>query len=183
MTEDGFKLGVWLSKCREKYAKGTLDGEKIRQLEAIRMVWSKSRKNDWDGCFELVREYSRKNGNLRIPPDYVADGVWLNKWLNEQKLILQGRRAGKRLSEEQIRKLRSIGFTAREPKEVRWGEKYAELKAYVDAHGNCRLPVHYTDSSGQDLYVWLVNQKQSAKSGRMSDERKRLLRAVGAIGE
>ena len=112
VTPDGFKLGVWLSKYREKYAKGALDGDKIAKLEAINMVWSKSRKNDWDECFESVREYYRAHGDLSIPTGYKAGGVWLNKWLNEQKQIILGRRGDKTLTDEQIAKLRSIGFTA-----------------------------------------------------------------------
>lgn len=48
------------------------------------MGWSKSRKNDRDDCFEKVREYYLANGDLSIPPDYMADGVCLSKWLNEQ---------------------------------------------------------------------------------------------------
>ena len=59
----------------------------------------------------------------------------------------------------------------------------AELKEYYTEHGHCRLPVNYTDSAGQRLYIWLVNQKRSAKSGKMSEERKNRLRAVGALGE
>ena len=111
VTPDRFKLGVWLSKCREKYAKGALDGDKIAKLEAINMVWSKSRKNDWDECFESVREYYRAHGDLAIPTGYKAGGVWLNKWLNEQKQIMLGRRGDKTLTDEQTAKLRSIGFT------------------------------------------------------------------------
>ena len=181
VCDDSYKLGVWLSKCREKYAKGTLTDYQIKQLESINIVWNKSRKNDWESCFEKAEEYYEFHGNLNIPPNYTADGVWLNKWLNEQKLILQGKREGKKLTESQISKLKSIGLTAEEPRDIRWQQRYAELKHYYDTHGNIHIPTDYTDSSGQNLYVWLTNQKQSAKSGRMSDDRKRKLRAVGAL--
>ena len=181
VTADGFKLGVWLSKCREKYAKETLGPEKIRQLEAINMVWSKSRKNDWDECFEKVKEYYLANGNLSIPADYVADGVWLNKWLNEQKQVLLGNREGKTLTEEQKQKLASVSFTVGGMREIRWQQRYDELLRYYSAHGNSRLPVGYTDSQGTDLHAWLANQKKRAKDGRMSSERQRLLREVGAL--
>lgn len=181
VTPDGFKLGVFLSKCREKYAKGKLTAEEQARLEEIHMVWSKSRKNDWDDCFEAVRAYYEAHGDLALPADYTAGGVWLNKWLNEQKQILLGNRKGKTLTEEQRRKLASIGFTGTDPRETKWDEKYAELQEYYAAHGHCRLPVNYTDSAGQRLYIWLVNQKRSARSGKMSEERKNRLRAVGAL--
>ena len=181
VCEDGYKLGVWLSKCREKYAKGTLTDSQIKQLEDIKIVWNKSRRNDWDECFEKAQAYYKEHGNLNVPPSYTSDGVWLNKWLNEQKLILQGKRDNKKLTDSQKSKLASIGLTADEPRDIKWQQRYAELKHYYDTHGNSRLPVDYTDSSGKNLYVWLTNQKQSAKSGRMSDDRKRKLRAVGAL--
>ena len=181
VCDDGYKLGVWLSKCREKYAKGTLTDSQIEQLEALKIVWNKSRRNDWDSCFEKAQTYYKEHGNLNVPPSYVADGVWLNKWLNEQKLILQGKRTGKTLTEAQKSKLASIGLTAEEPRDIRWQQRYAELKHYYDQHGDIKLPTDYTDSSGQNLYVWLTNQKVSAKAGKLSDRRKNLLREVGAL--
>ena len=126
VTSDGFKLGVWLTKCREKYAKGTLDKDKITELEKINMVWSKSRKNDWDDCFESVREYYRAHGDLAIPTNYTVNGVWLNKWLNEQKQIMLGKRAAKSLTDRQVAKLRSIGFTVTRKATVRHSD--AELQ-------------------------------------------------------
>ena len=145
------------------------------------MVWNKSRKNDWYDCFEMAKTYFREHGNLDIPSDYVVDGVWLNKWLNEQRQILIGNRKGKQLTEEQIEKLRSIGFTQSLYRENRWDRKYAELKEYYDEHGDCRLPMQYTDSQGENLYSWLRNQRQYAKNGKMSAERRKLLSEIGAI--
>lgn len=182
VTPDGFKLGVWLSKCREKYAKGTLEAGKIQRLEAIHMVWNKSRKNDWDECFEKVKEYYLTHGDLSIPPDYVVGGVWLNKWLIEQRLIWLGKREGKTLTEEQKRKLASVSFTVEGKSEIRWRQRYDELQKYYSAHGDSRLPIGYTDAQGQNLYIWLANQKAYAKSGKLSDKRQRLLQEVGALG-
>ncbi len=181
VTPDGYKLGVFLRKCREKYVNGKLSETEQNRLDAIGMVWNKSRRNDWNDCFEMARAYFKEHGNLDIPPDYVVDGVWLNKWLNEQRQIMIGNREGKHLTEEQIEKLRSIGFTQTLKRENRWDRKYAELKEYYDEHGDCRLPTRYTDSQGENLYVWLDNQKKFAKQGKMSAERKRLLDAINAI--
>ena len=66
-------------------------------------------------------------------------------------------------------------------RENKWNKKYAELKTYYDEHGDSRLPIGYTDSQGENLYVWLSNQKQVAKQGKMSAERKKLLSEIGAI--
>ena len=128
-----------------------------------------------------ARTYFKEHGDLNVPHDYVAEGVWLSKWLNEQRQILIGNRGGKKLTEDQIEKLHSIGFTQTLNRENRWDEKYMELKVYYDEHGNSRLPCGYTDSRGENLYNWLCRQKQCAKQGKMSAERKRLLAAINAI--
>ena len=179
VTSDGYKLGVFLSKCREKYAKGKLSEEQIKRLESINIVWNKSRKNDWNDCFEKAKNYYETHGDLNVPPKYIVDGLWLNKWLNEQKHIMQGRREGKKLTDEQIRKLASISFTAG-TKEEKWLQKYGELKKYYDIHGNIKLPINYTDSTGQNLYTWLTNQKISARAGKMDEKRRKLLQDLGA---
>ena len=181
VCDDGYKLGQWLSKCREKYAKNTLTDSQIKQLENIKIVWNKSRKNDWEDCYKLAKDYFVKHGSLNVPSSFVSDGIWLNKWLNEQKLILQGRRSGQKLTDSQVEKLKSIGLTSEEPRDIRWQQRYDELKHYYDQHGDSKIPTDYTDSSGQNLYVWLTNQKVSAKAGKLSDRRKSLLREVGAL--
>ena len=181
VTPDGYKLGVFLSKCREKYVKGKLSETELKRLNAIGMVWNKSRKKDWDECFESVREYYREHGDISIPVDYTANGVWLNKWLNEQRQILIGNRKGKQLTKEQTEKLCSIGFTQSLERDNRWDRKYAELKEYYDEHGDSRLPFGYTDSHGENLYDWLYNQRKYAKQGKMSAERRKLLAAINAI--
>ena len=48
---------------------------------------------------------------LCIPADYRPDGIWLGKWINEQKQIYRGNRAGKSLSREQVQRLEQIGIT------------------------------------------------------------------------
>ncbi len=120
VTSDGYKLGVWLSKAREKYAKGVLSREQIEQLEAFGMVWDKSRKNDWEDCYRKALAYYQEYGNLFIPSNYIVDGIWLGKWVNEQRQILAGNRQGKTLTNEQKEKLSSIGLTAEKPAEERW---------------------------------------------------------------
>ena len=149
VTEDGYKLGVWLCKCRERQAKGTLSEERIKRLESINMVWSKSRKNDWDECFECVKEYYLEHGDVNIPPDFKANGIWLNKWLSEQRQIILGKRKGKKLKDEQIEKLRSVGFIVDGNITVQWLEKYNDLKCYYNRYGNLKLPVGYKNSKGE----------------------------------
>ena len=50
-----------------------------------------------------------------MPADHVVDGVWLRRWLSEQKARLNGKPSGrsktvKTLTPEQIQQLGSVGI-------------------------------------------------------------------------
>ncbi len=108
-TESGYSLGAWISKNRTAYKNGKLSNERIDRLNSIGMIWDKSNKNSWSECYDYAKAYYLEHGNLNIPANYKANGIWLNKWLNEQKQIYLGKRPGKSLSHEQVRRLEDIG--------------------------------------------------------------------------
>lgn len=109
-TKDGYMLGRWLDRQRER--KDKLSQDRIEKLNALGMVWDKP--NSWEVRYSLAKAYFEEHGNLNVPPKYIADGVWLNKWLNEQKHIYLGKRKGKSLTADQISRLNAIG--------MRWGK-------------------------------------------------------------
>ena len=47
------------------------------------MVWEK--KDSWAARYALAEEYYRQHGDLKVPRDSVVQGVWLNKWISEQR--------------------------------------------------------------------------------------------------
>lgn len=69
------------------------------------------KKDSWEKRYTLAKAYYKEHGNLNVPAKYIVDGVWLNKWLNEQRQIYLGKRGSKRLTQEQIAKLSSLGVT------------------------------------------------------------------------
>ena len=110
-TQDGLALGRWIR--RQKTAK--LTEERKAKLEAIGFVWEKA--DPWMEKFKLVKAYYDQHGNTSMPADYVAEDVWLRRWLTEQIARLNGKPTGKNktvkhLTEEQIRCLRSVGIVA-----------------------------------------------------------------------
>ncbi len=108
-TKAGYALGRWIYRQREAHRAGELLSDRVERLSALGMHWGHTKRNDWDECFALVQRYYHEHGHIRIPADYTADGIWLHKWLNEQKQIYNGRRAGKTLTAEQIERLESVG--------------------------------------------------------------------------
>ncbi len=95
---DGCRLGRWIRRQRELYrgmaqewqgldeaggSREKLCKERFRRLSAIGMVWEND--DSWERRFALAKEYYEEHGNLEIPADYVVEGIWLGRWLREQK--------------------------------------------------------------------------------------------------
>ena len=70
------------------------------------MKWEK--EDSWDIRYAYAEAYLKKHGDLNIPARYIEDGIWLGKWLYEQKQLYLGRKKGKRLKEERAQKLKVL---------------------------------------------------------------------------
>ena len=86
ITEDGMKLGSWITDQRKKYGKGKLSKERIQWLEQIGFVWKPSEEK-WMRGFHALEVYLAQNGTTdSIPAQYVSDeGVRLSRWVQSQK--------------------------------------------------------------------------------------------------
>lgn len=179
VCEDGFKLGAWIANHRDK--RGTkITEERRKKLDSIGMVWNKPTADElWETRFEFVKKYFEEYGNLDIPGDCKVEGTWLAKWLNEQKHIYHGRREGKILTEEQIKKLESIGMHWEDRKDSIWLKRYEMLKKYKAENGSADVPGNYLTESGFNLGVWLKTQKTRLRKGECTAEQRRLLREAG----
>ena len=118
VSPDGYKLGKWLAEKREQ-GKGKLSPDKQQALDALGMIWTKP--DSWEIRYALVKAYFEEHGNLNIPPKYTVDGIWLAKWLNEQRQIYIGNRGKKTLTKDQIERLEAIGMT--------WGKRAQKLSS------------------------------------------------------
>ena len=175
-TEDGIALGKWIRDQRDIYASGKLSEERIEKLRSIGFVLEKT--DPWEEKYQLAKAYYAEHGNLNVPYDYVVSGVWLNKWLNEQKLIADGRRK-KQLTSEQLSKLEAIGFHYGVTLyEQQWNERYELAKAYYEEHGNLDIPKDYCVGDFQ-LGIWIRQQKSQYRTGNMSKEHFRQLSDIG----
>lgn len=98
VDEDGVDLRRWIAQRRTWRKSGIkskmLSPERIAALDSIGMVWDVP-----DYIFETnyasAVQYHRVHGHLNVPVEYIINGVWLNKWVNEQKIIGEDRRNNK----------------------------------------------------------------------------------------
>jgi len=112
VTENGIRLGRWVRTQREAY-KTTLSEARKKKLDMLGMLWQP--EDPWNAKFRLVRQYYEANGHTNMPVDYVVDGVWLRRWLSEQKARLNGNaKSAKKLSASQAAMLASVGILPRQ---------------------------------------------------------------------
>lgn len=110
--EDGYPLGRWLGNQRQardgKFQNRPLSEEQIRQLNAIGMIWGKSRDERWNDFYSAAQAYYLKNGNLEMPAQYkTQDGSCLGMWVYDQK---RNWKSGKLCSPERYKRLAAIGM-------------------------------------------------------------------------
>ncbi len=108
VSPSGYRLGGWADDQREKHRWGKLRPERFQRLDALGFPWEK--EDPWEKRYALAKAWYEEHHDLKVPGKLVVDGIWLGKWLNEQKHIYLGSRKGKRLTEEQIRKLTDLGM-------------------------------------------------------------------------
>ena len=175
-TTDGFLLGKWIDRQRrnEKIS----DSRKLK-LDNIGMVWNK--ESSWDIRFKLAKAYFEENGSLNIPINYVSDGIWLGKWLSEQKKKYQ---AGN-LPDEYVHRLELLNIEwyskVQNKSDEAWEQSFCKVYDYYKVHGSISNIGSGKSDAEQKLNLWITAQRQSYKSGKLSAEKVRKLQSVGIV--
>jgi superfamily II DNA or RNA helicase len=102
-TDDGFKLGVWVSSRRVDRKFGTLSTDQLERLNAIpEWVWN-AQTDRFEKGFSALLDFIKEHGHSRVARGYkTADGYALDNWVNNL-------RANKdRLTADQIERLDAI---------------------------------------------------------------------------
>ena len=153
----------------------------VERLTKIGMVWESG--DPWERRYALAKEYYKGHGNLQIPADYVVDGVWLGRWVREQKSKLSQEGKGA-LTKEQKEKLLSIGLTIGVSQaEISWREQYGQAEEFFKKFGNLSVPKRYTAGNGKKLGVWLQHQRAGRRNGALASWQVGLLDGIGMVWE
>ena len=168
VSADGFKLGDWVANQREKYRAGTLGESQRDRLEEIGMPWELP--DPWEVRYRLAERYYRENGNLNVPANYVADGVWLGRWLDEQ------RKKTDRLTPDQMKRLDALGMNWTGRFDAAWDETLEEAKTWLEREGD--IPMDAVSRRGHQLRKWLQANRRKAAKGELSPERAERISAV-----
>ena len=183
VTADGLALGRWIRYQIDVGEK--LPEEKKEKLLALGVSFEKT--DAWEEKFALLKQYYAERGDLKIPANYVVEGVWLARWLAEQKARLNGKSTGrsgkkKTLTEEQAKRLMSLGVQKNVlNNDVLWQEQYVCAKEFFEKNGHLNIPKNYVSESGKSVGRWLAIQRKYKNDGKLSDERIALLDEIGMI--
>ena len=168
-TPDGKNLGTWVSDQRKM--RHRLHASQVEAFEVLN-GWSWTVRNDnWNHLFELLKEYSLKNGHALVPATYVtAGGVQLGSWVTHQRYFRS------KLSEDRIEALKSVKGWVWDSIEAKWMKGYQSLIEYVSREGNARVPSGFLTADGYPLGNWVGTNRLAENS--KSPQRQQLLEKV-----
>ena len=128
LTDDGIDLGAWICRLRT-YRKSDirhsyLTAERIALLDKIGMIWDVP-DYIWEENFSECMEYYRSHGNLNIPCSYCSPkGLKIGMWIRRLRTLRSGKGIGAKLTDDQIRRLDSIGMEWKDRSELAWEKGY-----------------------------------------------------------
>lgn len=170
---DGFRLGKWLSRHRTGSIRVT--PERRARLDALGMTWE--RADPWWTRYKLAKQYYDTHGDLNMPASYVADGIWLRRWLYEQRSIYQRKVPGRQLTQEQVKALDAISMDwVGKVKRPAWEETYQAVKGFQEKYGHLRIP--NTTREYRNLAQWLKRQEKRRQENRLTREQEEKLDAL-----
>ena len=178
ITEEGYALGSWLNN-QKAIRKGTIVGklteDQIQKLDDIGMIWD-SLDYFWEHNFKLAKEYYLTYGNLDIPTNYKStDGKHLGNWILRQRHLYKSNA----LTDEQIKKLDSIGMDWMDRADRIWENGFIEAKNYSEEYGNLTVPKNYRTKTDFPLGIWIQRQRSLYKNNKISKDRIKRLTDVG----
>ena len=185
ISDDGCHLGRWIRRQKDKYETLSLDRKK--KIDNLGLIIKS--EDPWNKKFSLVEQYFLEHGNVNIPASYVVEGVWIARWLSEQVARMRGKPTGrtktlKTLSEEQIKKLESVGISAELTRnDILWEEQYEDAKKFYQTNGNLAVPKGYLSSSGKNLGAWIQRQRKYYRENKLTEEQIKKLSIIGMVWE
>jgi len=164
-----FELSGWIRRQRTAFKSGSLEQQKITQLEAL-PGWSWSPHSEsWEVFFELLKVFAGENGHALVPQKSLYKNQDLAGWVNSQRT-----RYKKGLLETaRLEKLESVTGWSWDPLSESWETYFALLKEYSIEYGHARVPqgTAATLYKGENLARWVNKQRSRYNKGNLENDR------------
>ena len=159
--------------------------DEVRDAKELFDKLSDTLTASWDVMFSYAEQHYHEHGNLEVPKDYkTRDGYSLGQWISTQRKVRAGTAYGN-LTEEQVKKLDSIGMVWENVRDLQWNRNYQRAKEFYDANGHLRIPGSYVTDDGVHLGQWIASLRSYRKNGSnqafLNSDRTRQLDAIGMI--
>jgi hypothetical protein len=172
-TEDGLKLGKWVSGQRAAYKAGKLDAGRQRRLEGLpKWTWDLL-EVQWEEAFGLLERYAEREGHTRVTRFHLEDGFKLGIWVSDQRTVYK---AGK-LDADRQRRLTALPGWTWDPFGAQWEDAFAKLAQYAEREGHTRVTRFHLEH-GLKLGKWVSVQRIAYKAGRLDADRQRRLEGL-----
>jgi hypothetical protein len=159
---DGARLGAWVFTQRQNRDKRST--EQIKLLNSLGFVWDPLLEQ-WEESFRALQKFKAREGHCLVVRKFKDGKHKLGVWVGTQR---QNKR---RLSQERIQRLDSLGFSW-DPLTDQWEEAFKALKKFHSQEGHCRVSRSYEVGTIQ-LGNWVMTQRKK-RSQLSTDQIKRL---------
>lgn len=168
VSPSGFALGSWAGRQRGDYRCERLDESRVSLLNSV-VGWEWEPASKWwsEGYAELCAHLER-HGSTEISVDYVSpSGFRLGLWASTRR---RDRRRG-RLDATRERELESLAGWSWDPRGDVWDRGYRELREFVAARGDSRVPGEYISASGFALGRWVAKRRAAFHRGGLDADK------------
>ena len=191
--KNGFGLGEWLVRYRQKYNKNLLTKEEVELMNAIGMSFTNQKELKLSNRFNALKKYYEYYGNLDIPQDfktsdginYDPNGTYLKNTLTLIRNTYRGVENSIKINEDLINELVNMGVDFSNKKDHRpiffeLAKKYYEHYGNLDIKGNFKTNdgINY-DEEGFKLGSWLKRCRAKYNKNLLTKEEINLLNSIG----
>lgn len=171
--EGEYRLGVWLNGQRRLYKLGELPAERIARLDAVPGWTWDPYKTAWELSYAALLTYVEREGDARVPQNFVESGLKLGAWISNQRNDY----GMKKIEPERIARLEAVPGWAWNKYKADWDLGFRALETYVEREGDARVPGLH-EESGIRLGTWVLNRRMEYKSEKLDASKIARLEAV-----
>ena len=147
-------LAYWIIVQRESRLRGSLNDAMVQRLESIGFQWE-PQDAAWERMFEALRQFRQQQGHCNVP----------RKWPKNRNLAAWcERQRRRRLTTDQVRRLKAIGFSWDRPAEIsikpdhEWDSMFEALRQFKQQEGHCNVSPNSPEN--RKLAIWSEQQRQ-----------------------